>query len=52
MSDAQDTRNTSCSVKIAPKGTTAVKCLNDRLQITVLEKQFTRRVRPKTENTA
>lgn len=47
--NAQDIHNNSSSVKITHNGTISVKCLNDSLQITVLEKQFTISIRPKTE---
>lgn len=41
VSDAQDIHNNSSLVKITHNGTISVKCLNDSLQITILEKQFT-----------
>lgn len=47
--DAQDIHNNSSSVKITHNGTISVKCLNDSLQITVLEKHFTISIRPKPE---
>lgn len=50
MSDAQDIDNNSSLVKITCNGTISVKCLNDSLQITVLEKQFTMSIRSKIEN--
>lgn len=48
--DAQDIHNNSSLVKITHNGRISVKCLNDSLQITILEKQFTVSVRPKAEN--
>lgn len=52
VSNAEDIRNHSSLVKITHNGAISVKCLNDSLQTTVLEKPFTVSISPKPENTA